>query len=156
MAGIDDGRRLDTRNDFLHAREELLAAGGLPFWSELGLGETRLAEHAASLENSARLVSLSSDGGRLNQRPLKLSLGFRYALPPRRALQLSAGVDLDFITKTAIYCRKRGFMKDMPVLLCTTPCCSHGCLSIYPQLAAPLSVGPLPLQRSHRLGTDWW
>ena len=33
-------------------------------------------------------------------------------------LQLSAEVEPEFIAKTAVYCRQRGFMKDMPALLC--------------------------------------
>src|SRR5689334_2955735 len=33
-------------------------------------------------------------------------------------LQLCADIDAEFIAKTAVFCRERGFMKDMPALLC--------------------------------------
>jgi 60 kDa SS-A/Ro ribonucleoprotein len=33
-------------------------------------------------------------------------------------LELCAEVDAEFIAKTAVFCRERGFMKDMPALLC--------------------------------------
>src|SRR5438477_3836685 len=35
-----------------------------------------------------------------------------------KVLELCAGVDAEFIAKTAVFCRERGFMKDMPALLC--------------------------------------
>jgi 60 kDa SS-A/Ro ribonucleoprotein len=35
-----------------------------------------------------------------------------------KVLDLCAGVDPEFIAKTAVFCRERGFMKDMPALLC--------------------------------------
>src|SRR5215475_3076588 len=35
-----------------------------------------------------------------------------------KVLELCAEVDADFIAKTAVFCRERGFMKDMPALLC--------------------------------------
>ena len=35
-----------------------------------------------------------------------------------KVLELSNRVDAEFIALTAIYCRERGFMKDMPALLC--------------------------------------
>ena len=35
-----------------------------------------------------------------------------------RVLELCRQVEPEFIAKTAIYCRERGFMKDMPALLC--------------------------------------
>src|SRR5580765_5818327 len=35
-----------------------------------------------------------------------------------RVLKLSAQVEPQFIAQTAVYCRQRGFMKDMPALLC--------------------------------------
>jgi 60 kDa SS-A/Ro ribonucleoprotein len=35
-----------------------------------------------------------------------------------KVLGLSAEVDAAFIAKTAVFCRERGFMKDMPALLC--------------------------------------
>lgn len=35
-----------------------------------------------------------------------------------KVLQLCAGVDAEFVAKTAIYSRKSGYMKDMPALLC--------------------------------------
>jgi len=34
-----------------------------------------------------------------------------------KVLELCAEVDADFIAKTALFCRERGFMKDMPALL---------------------------------------
>ena len=34
-----------------------------------------------------------------------------------RVLGLSAGVTTEFVAKTAVYCRERGYMKDMPALL---------------------------------------
>ncbi len=37
-----------------------------------------------------------------------------------KALSLAGGVDAEFVAKTAIYCRTRGYMKDMPALLCAT------------------------------------
>jgi len=33
-------------------------------------------------------------------------------------LELCADLDAEFIAKTAVFCRERGFMKDMPALLC--------------------------------------
>ena len=36
----------------------------------------------------------------------------------KTVLELSAKLDADFIAKTAVFCRERGFMKDMPALLC--------------------------------------
>src|ERR1041385_4182711 len=33
-------------------------------------------------------------------------------------LQLCADIDAEFIARTAVFCRERGFMKDMPALLC--------------------------------------
>ncbi|HET6852692.1 MAG TPA: hypothetical protein VFH46_10225 [Pyrinomonadaceae bacterium] len=35
-----------------------------------------------------------------------------------KALELCAEIDAEFIAKTAVFCRERGFMKDMPALLC--------------------------------------
>src|SRR6185295_18959669 len=35
-----------------------------------------------------------------------------------KVVQLSAAVDAEFIARTAVFCRERGFMKDMPALLC--------------------------------------
>jgi 60 kDa SS-A/Ro ribonucleoprotein len=35
-----------------------------------------------------------------------------------KVLALCADLDADFIAKTAVFCRERGFMKDMPALLC--------------------------------------
>ena len=35
-----------------------------------------------------------------------------------KVLELCAGVDAEFIAKTAVFCRERGYMKDMPALLC--------------------------------------
>lgn len=35
-----------------------------------------------------------------------------------KVLDLCAEIDAEFIAKTAVFCRKRGFMKDMPALLC--------------------------------------
>jgi len=35
-----------------------------------------------------------------------------------KVLELCAGLDAEFIAKTAVFCRERGFMKDMPALLC--------------------------------------
>jgi 60 kDa SS-A/Ro ribonucleoprotein len=35
-----------------------------------------------------------------------------------RVLELCADVDADFIARTAVFCRERAFMKDMPALLC--------------------------------------
>ncbi len=35
-----------------------------------------------------------------------------------KVLELSAEVDAEFIAKTALFCRERGHMKDMPALLC--------------------------------------
>lgn len=35
-----------------------------------------------------------------------------------KVLELCVEVDAEFIAKTALYCRERGFMKDMPALLC--------------------------------------
>jgi len=35
-----------------------------------------------------------------------------------KVLELCADLDADFIAKTAVFCRERGFMKDMPALLC--------------------------------------
>src|SRR3981081_1105335 len=35
-----------------------------------------------------------------------------------KVLELCADVDAAFIAKTAVFCRERGFMKDMPALLC--------------------------------------
>jgi 60 kDa SS-A/Ro ribonucleoprotein len=35
-----------------------------------------------------------------------------------RVLELCADLDPEFIAKTAVFCRERGFMKDMLALLC--------------------------------------
>lgn len=35
-----------------------------------------------------------------------------------RVLDLANQVDVDFLAKTALYARRKGFMKDMPALLC--------------------------------------
>jgi 60 kDa SS-A/Ro ribonucleoprotein len=35
-----------------------------------------------------------------------------------QVLELCAEIDAEFIAKTAVFCRERGFMKDMPALLC--------------------------------------
>ncbi len=35
-----------------------------------------------------------------------------------KVLELCADLDADFIAKTAVFCRERGFMKDIPALLC--------------------------------------
>lgn len=35
-----------------------------------------------------------------------------------KVLELCADIDAEFIAKTAVFCRGRGFMKDMPALLC--------------------------------------
>src|SRR3989441_267929 len=35
-----------------------------------------------------------------------------------KVLDLCADIDGEFIAKTAVFCRERGFMKDMPALLC--------------------------------------
>jgi 60 kDa SS-A/Ro ribonucleoprotein len=37
-----------------------------------------------------------------------------------KVLNLASAVDAEFVAKTAIYCRTRGYMKDMPALLCAT------------------------------------
>ena len=37
-----------------------------------------------------------------------------------KVLELAASADAEFVAKTAIYCRTRGFMKDMPALLCAS------------------------------------
>src|SRR4029079_10104318 len=34
-----------------------------------------------------------------------------------KVLELCADIDAEFIAKTAVFCRERGFMKDMPALL---------------------------------------
>ena len=36
----------------------------------------------------------------------------------KRVLELCAELDGEFIAKTAVFCRERGYMKDMPALLC--------------------------------------
>src|SRR5437660_4548457 len=35
-----------------------------------------------------------------------------------KVLELCVDLDAEFIAKTAVFCRERGFMKDMPALLC--------------------------------------
>ena len=35
-----------------------------------------------------------------------------------KVLELCAEIDAEFIARTAVFCRERGFMKDMPALLC--------------------------------------
>src|SRR6266446_9307208 len=35
-----------------------------------------------------------------------------------KVIELSSDLDAEFIAKTAVFCRERGFMKDMPALLC--------------------------------------
>jgi 60 kDa SS-A/Ro ribonucleoprotein len=37
-----------------------------------------------------------------------------------KTLSLASAVEAEFVAKTAIYCRTRGYMKDMPALLCAT------------------------------------
>jgi 60 kDa SS-A/Ro ribonucleoprotein len=48
-----------------------------------------------------------------------------------KVLELCQGIDPQFIAQTAVYCRERGYMKDMPVLL-TAVLAAQG----HPQLAA--------------------
>lgn len=36
----------------------------------------------------------------------------------QQVLELTSAVPTDFIARTAVYCREKGFMKDMPALLC--------------------------------------
>src|SRR6185436_11941959 len=35
-----------------------------------------------------------------------------------KVLELCADIEAEFIAKTAVFCRDRGYMKDMPTLLC--------------------------------------
>src|SRR5215813_11975551 len=35
-----------------------------------------------------------------------------------KVLELCGAIDAEFVAKTAVFCRERGFMKDMPALLC--------------------------------------
>ena len=35
-----------------------------------------------------------------------------------KVLEVCVDLDAEFIAKTAVFCRERGFMKDMPALLC--------------------------------------
>lgn len=37
-----------------------------------------------------------------------------------QVLKLAAATDAEFVAKTAVYCRTRGYMKDMPALLCAS------------------------------------
>ncbi len=37
-----------------------------------------------------------------------------------KVLQLAGATEAEFVAKTALYCRTRGYMKDMPALLCAT------------------------------------
>jgi hypothetical protein len=43
---LDDGQQLGPRDDFLHARQELLAPRDLLLIRKLGLGKTGLVGHA--------------------------------------------------------------------------------------------------------------
>jgi hypothetical protein len=49
---FDDGEQLVPREDLFHAREELLAAGGLLFGGKLGLGKTGLMDHVGPCRKS--------------------------------------------------------------------------------------------------------
>jgi hypothetical protein len=46
IEGLDHGQQFGPRNDFLHPRKKLFAAGNLLLIGKLGLGETRLVRHA--------------------------------------------------------------------------------------------------------------
>ena len=58
IEGFDDGEQFRPGNQFLHAREELFAAGDLLLGGKFGLGETRLVRHAWSLGNHAHRVCM--------------------------------------------------------------------------------------------------
>ncbi|EDY17196.1 TROVE domain protein [Chthoniobacter flavus Ellin428] len=45
-----------------------------------------------------------------------------------QVLKLAAAADAEFVAKTALYCRTRGYMKDMPALLCATLAARDGAL----------------------------
>jgi 60 kDa SS-A/Ro ribonucleoprotein len=45
-----------------------------------------------------------------------------------KVLKFAGDVDAEFVAKTAIYCRTRGFMKDMPALLCASLAVREGAL----------------------------
>jgi len=45
-----------------------------------------------------------------------------------QVLKLAAAADAEFVAKTAIYCRTRGYMKDMPALLCASLAARDGAL----------------------------
>lgn len=53
-----------------------------------------------------------------------------------KVLELCADVDAEFIAKTAVFCRERGFMKDMPALLCAVLSRKDGALlnAIFPRV----------------------
>ena len=54
---LNDGEQWVPWKECLHAGEERLPAGHFLFGGKLGLRETRLVDHAPSLENSPRLVA---------------------------------------------------------------------------------------------------
>jgi len=45
-----------------------------------------------------------------------------------QVLKLAAAADAEFVARTAVYCRTRGYMKDMPALLCATLAARDGAL----------------------------
>src|SRR5260370_17191411 len=42
-----------------------------------------------------------------------------------KVLELCAEIDAEFIAQVAVFCRERGFMKDMPALLCALLSSKH-------------------------------
>ena len=63
---LNDGQQLGPRDDFLHAGEELFAAGGLLLGGKLGVGKGDLVGHASLTRN--HLSSFKNIPRRLNQR----------------------------------------------------------------------------------------
>ena len=61
-----------------------------------------------------------------------------------QVMALCAVVEPEFIAKTAVYCREKGFMKDMPALLCAALSTRDFALlaAIFHRKAAPLLSHP--------------
>lgn len=63
----------------------------------------------------------------------------------QKILMLCEKVPTDFIARTALHCRQKGFMKDVPALLCASghrPGCSSAWQDTWNLFLTPLSPSP--------------
>ena len=92
-------------------------------WFRLFMELSALAPPATDAINEARAPAYAlSPGAQLAQYAATGCLNTTFYATgdeqPAKVLELCADIDAEFIAKTAVFCRERGFMKDMPALLC--------------------------------------